>query len=119
MPERNGRARIQIIRDKIEKAVRDDEALADATAMVEHLNTRLAANKTIFAWPTISAALISKHHWLVIACDSCGIVIDMDLTFKRRDPNASIRVALPDVRCPRCNGHGRTRITGLARFPSI
>jgi hypothetical protein len=38
---------------------------------------------------------------------------------KRRDPDAPIRVALNDVRCPRCNGHGRTRIVGLSRYPSI
>jgi hypothetical protein len=38
---------------------------------------------------------------------------------KRRDPEAPIRVALDDVRCPRCNGHGRTRIVGLSRYPSI
>jgi hypothetical protein len=29
---------------------------------------------------------------------SCGTVIDLDLTVKRRDPNAPIRVALDDVR---------------------
>ena len=28
-------------------------------------------------------------------------MIDLDLTVKRRDPNAPIRVALDDVRCPR------------------
>jgi hypothetical protein len=28
--------------------------------------------KTAWFWPTIAAALTSKHHWLVIACDSCG-----------------------------------------------
>jgi hypothetical protein len=33
---------------------------------------------------------------------------------KRRDPDALIRVALNDVRCPRYNGHGRTRIVGLS-----
>jgi hypothetical protein len=67
----------------------------------------------------IAAALTSKHHWLIIACDSCDTVIDLDLTVKRRDPNAPIRIALDDVRCPRCNGHGRTRIVALSRYPSI
>jgi hypothetical protein len=38
---------------------------------------------------------------------------------KPRDPDASIRVALNDVRCPRYNGHGRIRITALTRQPSI
>jgi hypothetical protein len=37
---------------------------------------------------------------------------------KRRDPNATIRIALDDVRCPRCNGHGRTRIVALSRYPT-
>jgi hypothetical protein len=119
MPERNGRARVQQIRDKFAAMARDDEALAESTAAVNEFNARLAANKVAWSWPTISAALTSKHHWLVVACDSCGTVIDLDLTFKRRDPNAPICVALDDVRCPRCNGHGRTRIAGLARFPSM
>ena len=68
---------------------------------------------------TRGSELVEKHHWLIIACDACDTVIDLDLTVKRRDPDAPIRVALNDVRCPRCNGHGRTRIVGLSRYPSI
>jgi len=60
-----------------------------------------------------AAVRISKHHWLVIACDSCGTIIDLDFCVKPRDPDASIRVARHDVRCPRCNGHGRTRIGAM------
>ena len=56
---------------------------------------------------------------LIIACVACNTVIDLYLTVKRRDPDAPIRVALNDVRCPRCNGHGRMRIVGLSRYPSI
>jgi ribosomal protein S27E len=67
----------------------------------------------------IAAALIAKHPWLVIACDSCGTVVDLDLRVKPRDHDASIRVALRDVRCPRCNSDGRPRIVALARHPSI
>ncbi len=63
--------------------------------------------------------LTAKHPWLVIACDSCETVIDLDLRVKPRDAEASIRLALGDVRCPRCNGLGRTRIVPLARQPSI
>jgi len=40
-------------------------------------------------------------------------VLDLDLTMKRRHPDAPISVALRDVRCPRCNGHGTPRITAL------
>src|SRR5262245_28422965 len=38
---------------------------------------------------------------------------------KPRDSEASIRTALRDVQCPRCNGYGRPRIIALARHPSI
>jgi hypothetical protein len=48
-----------------------------------------------------------------------GSARQLDLTVKRRDPNTPIRVALDDFRCPRCNSHGRTRIAGLACYPSI
>jgi hypothetical protein len=114
MPERNGRARTEEIRENIMRFDRELEAATEATAVVEHFNGRLAEKKTIWFWPTIAAALISKHHWLVVACDSCGTIVDLDLTFKRRDPNAPICTALDDARCPRCNGHGRTRIAALA-----
>jgi hypothetical protein len=39
----------------------------------------------VWFWPKIAAALVSKHHWLVIACDSCGTVVDLDLRVKPRD----------------------------------
>ena len=60
-------------------------------------NARLSAKKNAWFWPTIGAALVSKHHWLLIACDACGTIIDLDLTMKRRDPDTPIRVALNDV----------------------
>jgi hypothetical protein len=107
------------IHDNIVRMQREWEAQRDALATVRRFNARLSAKGFAWFWPTIAAALTSKHYWLVITCDSCGTVIDLDLTVKRRDPDAPIRIALDDVRCPRCNGHGRTRIVGLARYPSI
>jgi hypothetical protein len=67
-------------------------------------------------------ARYSKHHWLIINCDSCGTVVDLDLRIKPRDPEASVRVALRDVQCPRCNGYGRPRSLrwrGIRRFDSV
>lgn len=118
MPERYRRPRSHEMRQTVERMQQQWEAEADSTAIVEQFNAQLAAKKTVWFWPTIAAALTSKFHWLVIACDSCGGITDLDLTFKRRDPNAPVRVALDDVRCPRCNGHGRPRIAGLSRLPS-
>jgi hypothetical protein len=98
---------------------------ADATGYnarndeIRRFNARLSAKSYSWFWPKIAAALTSKHHWVVINCDSCGTVVDLDLRVKPRDPEASIRVALRDVRCPRCNGYGRPRIIALAQHPSI
>jgi hypothetical protein len=75
------------------------EDYADALAVVRQFNARLSAKGRLWSWPTIAAALVSKHHWLIIACDSCGTFIDLDLHVKPRDPDASIRVALRNVRC--------------------
>lgn len=69
-------ARNDEIRDNMERMRREREAYADALATVEQFNTRLAAKKSAWFWPTIAAALTSKHHWLIIACDSCGTVIE-------------------------------------------
>jgi hypothetical protein len=88
-------------------------------ATVRRFNATLSAKGYAWFWPKIAAALTSKHHWLIIGCDSCGKVVDPDLRVKPRDPEASIRIALRDVQCPRSNGYGRPRIIALARHPSI
>jgi len=106
------------IRAFMHRMARDQAALADALATVEQFNSRVAAGKVAWFWPTIAAALVTKHSWLVIACDSCQTITEMDLSMKPRDPDAPIRVALDDARCLRCNGHGRRRILGLARVAS-
>ncbi len=49
----------------------------------------------------------------------CGTLVDPDLRVKPCDPEASIRVALREARCPRSNGHGRPRVAGLAAGPSM
>jgi hypothetical protein len=92
--------------------------MADARATVAEFNARLAAGREAWCWPTIGAALATKHHWLVICCDACGLITDLDLTVKQRHPDAPINIALRDVICPRCNGRGAPRITALAKWPS-
>jgi hypothetical protein len=91
-------ARNDEIRDNIARMRRQWEEERDALATVRRFNARLSAKGYSWFWPKIKAALVSKNHWLVIACDSCDGVVDLDLRVKRRDPEASIRVALRDVR---------------------
>jgi hypothetical protein len=66
-----------------------------------------------------AAAFVSKHHWLIIACDRYGTVIDLDLTVKRRDRNAPTALHLMTFGARAVNGHGRTRIAAMSRYPSI
>jgi hypothetical protein len=112
-------ARNDEARDNITRMRRAWQAERDALATVRRFNTTLSAKGYVWFWPKISAALTAKHPWLVIVCDGCGTVADLDLRVKPRNPEASVRVALRDVRCPRCNGHGRPRVVALARRPSI
>jgi hypothetical protein len=107
------------IRDNVTRMRREWEAQRNALATVRRFNATLSAKGYVWFWPKIAAALTSKHHWLVINCDSCGTVVDLDLRVKSRDPEASIRVALRDAQCPRCNGYGHPRIIALSRHPSI
>ena len=119
MPEKHHRPHSHERVQAVEKMRRAWTAERGALATVRRFNAILSAKGYVWFWPKIGAALTSKHHWLVIACDSCGTVTDLDLTMKPRDPEASIRVALHGVQCPRCNGYGRPRIVALARQPSI
>src|SRR5262249_33494468 len=112
-------ARNDEIRDNVARMQRDFQAQREALATVRRFNAILSAKGRAWFWPTIAAALVSKHHWLVIACDSCDSVVDLNLRVKPRDPEASINVALRDMQCPRCNGNGRPRIIALAQHPSI
>ncbi len=107
------------IRDNITRMRGAWEDERNALATVRRFNATLSVKGYAWFWPKIAAAIAAKHPWLVIACDSCGTVVDLDLRVKPHDPEASVRVALRDVRCPRCNGHGRPRIVALARHPSI
>ena len=54
--------------------------------LLRRFNATLSAKGYVWFWPKIAAALTSKHHWLVINCDSCGTVVDLDLSVKPRDP---------------------------------
>jgi hypothetical protein len=112
-------ARNDEIHDNITRMKREWEAQRDALATVRRFNARLSAKRAVWFWPKITAAITAKHHWLIIGCDSCGTVVDLDLRVKPRDPEASVRVALRDIRCPRRNGHGRPRIMALSQHPTI
>ena len=119
MPEKFRRPHHHERLQTVERMRLEWEAERDALTTVRRFNAALSTKGYAWFWPKIIAAIIAKHPWLVILCESCGTVVDLDLRVKPRDPEASIRVALRDIRCPRCNGHGRPRIVALAQHPSI
>jgi len=119
MPEKYRRPHHHERVQAVEKMRRAWEAERGALATVRRFNAIMSTKGYVWFWPKITAAITAKHPWLVVACDGCGTVVDLDLRVKPRDQEASIRVALRDVRCPRCNGHGRPRVLALARLPSI
>ena len=84
------------IRDNVTRMQREWEAQRNALATVRRFNATLSAKGCVWFWPKIAAALTSKHHWLVINCDSCGTVVDLDLRVKSRDPE--LRFAMCNAR---------------------
>jgi hypothetical protein len=87
-------ARNDEIRDNIARMKREWETHRDALATVRRFNAKLSAQRAVWFWPKITAAITAKHPWLIIGCDGCGTVVDLDLRVKPRDPEASVRVAL-------------------------
>jgi hypothetical protein len=87
LKSRNGLQRTQDeIRDNVTRMRREWEAQRGSLATVRRYNATLSAKGYVWFWPKIAAALTSKHHWLIINCDSCGTVVDLDLRVKPRDP---------------------------------
>src|SRR5262249_19797147 len=119
MPEKYTRPHSHERVQAVERMRRKAQDERDATDAVRRFNAMAPVGRSTWFWPTVAAALAPKHHWLVVLCDACDTVVDLDLRVKPRDTDASVRVALREVTCPRCNGHGRPRITGLAQWPSI
>src|SRR4051794_3633535 len=101
--------------ERMARRAREDRDREAAQVVIDFYNQKLTAGEEPFLAPTIRAALITRHHWMIVLCRSCGTMLDLDLTMKRRPPEATVLMALRDVKCPRCNGHGRPEIAGLAQ----
>jgi hypothetical protein len=68
-------ARNDEIRDNVTRMQREWKAQRGALATVRRFNATLSAKGYVWFWPKIAAALTSKHHWLIVGCDSCGCAI--------------------------------------------
>src|SRR3974390_800212 len=59
-------ARNDEIHENLEQMRRECEAYEDSLAIVRQFNARLSAENATWFWPTVAAALASKHHWLAL-----------------------------------------------------
>jgi hypothetical protein len=68
----------------------EDEAraadAADAVAMIEAWNARLATGWRVLWSPTLGAAALAGYRWLTVYCPGCGTVKDVDLAKVERHP---------------------------------
>ena len=86
MPEKYTRPHTHERMQTVERMRRAWEAERDALATVRRFNAWLSAKGSAWFWPKIGAALTARHPWLVIVCDSCGTIMDLDLRVKRATP---------------------------------
>jgi len=86
--------------DKMAHDRRANLAQDDALATVRRFSVRISAGAAVWFWPKIAAALACRHRWVVIACDSCGAVMDLDLRLKRATRRHQFvwRFAMSDAR---------------------
>jgi hypothetical protein len=100
------------------RQVADAAALAEAKAVIERWNKRLASSRDILWSPTIRAALIARTPWLDMFCPGCGTsrVIDFRkvtvIRLLRSPPwcwGCGARGARNRHRCQRSSGYMRCR----------
>jgi hypothetical protein len=86
---------------RLEDELRAADA-ADAAAMIEAWNARLATGRRVLWSPTLGAAALAGYRWLTVYCPGCGTVKDVDLAKVDRHPGASISSLIPSLSCRTC-----------------
>ena len=90
MPEKYRRPHTHERVQAVERMRLAREAERDALAIVRHFNARLSAKGYAWFWPKITAALTAKHPWLVVVCDACGTVVNLDCVFRKNGTAVSL-----------------------------
>jgi hypothetical protein len=82
----------------------DRAARAEAEAVVERWNRRLATGRDMLWSPTIRAALLAGTPWLDVFCPGCGTSRAIYLRTMDRHPLASVGTLVLGLRCSWCPG---------------
>jgi hypothetical protein len=81
--------------DTFEKRARDlvtAKAAREARRVVGTWNARHSANRDLWFYPTISAAVAAEHPWLHFYCRACRQICEVDLRKLDRHRGATIEV---------------------------
>jgi hypothetical protein len=108
--------------DMLEKRVRDSvtvKAAREAKRVVGIWNARHTANRDLWFYPTIGAAIAAECSWLRFYCPACRQIGEVDLRKLDRHRGATIESLIPALSCRRCRPHPPfARLLGLATLPT-
>jgi hypothetical protein len=108
--------------DRIEKRARDAvtaKAAREAKRVVGIWNARHAANRDLWFYPTIGAAIVAKCPWLRFYCPACRQIGEVDLRRLDRHREATIESLIPALSCRRCVPDPPfAKLLGLATLPT-
>jgi hypothetical protein len=82
-------------------------------------NARRAANRDLWFYPTIGAAIASECFWLRFYCPACRQIGEVDLRKLDRHRGATIESLIPALSCRRCSPNPPfAKLLGLSKLPS-
>jgi hypothetical protein len=100
----------------LEKRARDaisDKAAREARRVVGIWNARHAANRDLWLYPTIGAAIAAECPWLRFHCPACRQIAEVDLRKLDRHRDGKIESLIPALSCRPCRPFAK--LLGLAR----
>jgi hypothetical protein len=96
----------------------DRATRAEAEAVIDRRNRRLATGRDTLWSPTIKAALLAGTPWLDVFCPGCGTSRAIDLRTVDHQPAGVGRDAGAGLRCSWCPGSApMPRLLGLYPLP--
>jgi hypothetical protein len=108
--------------DMLEKRARDvvtAKAVRDAKRIVGIWTARHAANRHLWFYPTIGAAIAAECPWLRFYCPACRQIGEVDLRKLDRHRGATIESLIPALSCRRCSPNPPfAKLLGLAILPT-
>jgi hypothetical protein len=108
--------------DMLEKRARDvvmAKAACEAKRAVGIWNARHRANRDLWSYPTIGAAIAVEHPWLCFYCPACRQIGEVDLRRLDRHRGATIESLIPALSCRRCSPNPPfVKLLGLAKLPT-